>query len=174
MGWPASAGSQIMFSPPLLLLGVVLPPVAGLSTMANQTHESYLRQEATVPGSDRSFGMVMAAAFALLAVVNFWRVGHAWPWTGTLAAVFFVSACLFPTALRPLNRMWFQFGLLLHKVVNPIVMAFVFFGAVLPTGLIMRAVGKDPMRLKCQPDANSYWIERRPPGPAPESLKDQF
>jgi hypothetical protein len=58
--------------------------------------------------------------------------------------------------------------------VNPIVMAFVFFGAVLPTGLIMRAVGKDPMRLKCEPDANSYWIERRPPGPAPESLKDQF
>src|SRR5215467_8534074 len=42
----------------------------GLSTMANQTHESYLRQEATVPGSDRSFGMVMAAAFALLALIN--------------------------------------------------------------------------------------------------------
>jgi large-conductance mechanosensitive channel len=81
---------------------------------------------------------------------------------------------LFPTALKPLNRMWFQFGLLLHKVVNPIVMAFVFFGAVLPTGFVMRSLGKDPMRLKYQPDANSYWIERRPPGPAPESLKDQF
>ena len=65
-------------------------------------------------------------------------------------------------------------GLLLHKVVNPIVMAFVFFGAVLPTGFIMRSLGKDPLRLKYQPDANSYWIERRPPGPAPESLKDQF
>ena len=142
--------------------------------MANQTHESYLRQEATVPGSDRSFGMVMAAAFALLALINFWRVGHAWPWTGALAAVFFVFACLLPIALRPLNRMWFQLGLLLHKVVNPIVMAFVFFGAVLPTGFIMRALGKDPMRLTYQPDANSYWIERRPPGPAPESLKDQF
>ena len=142
--------------------------------MANQTHESYLRQEATVPGSDRSFGMVMAAAFALLALINFWRVGHAWPWTGALAAVFFVFACLFPTALRPLNRMWFQLGLLLHKVVNPIVMALVFFGTVLPTGLIMRALGKDPLRLKWQGDANSYWIERRPPGPAPESLKDQF
>jgi hypothetical protein len=142
--------------------------------MTNQTHESYLRQESTVPGSDRSFGLVMAAAFALLALINFWRVGHTWPWTGSLAVVFFVFACFFPAALRPLNWVWFQIGLLLHKVVNPIVMAFVFFGAVVPTGLIMRATGKDPLRLKCQPDTNSYWIERCPPGPAPESLRDQF
>jgi Saxitoxin biosynthesis operon protein SxtJ len=142
--------------------------------MANQTHESYLREEATVPGSDRSFGMVMGAALALLALINYWRVGHTWPWTGALAVLFLVFACLYPAALKPLNRMWFQFGLLLHKVVNPIVMAFVFFGAVLPTGFIMRSLGKDPLRLKYQPDANSYWIERRPPGPAPESLKDQF
>jgi hypothetical protein len=53
-------------------------------------------------------------------------------------------------------------------------MAFVFFGAVLPTGLIMRALGKDPLRLKRRPDANSYWIERHPPGPAHKSMKDQF
>jgi hypothetical protein len=53
-------------------------------------------------------------------------------------------------------------------------MALVFFGTVLPTGLIMRALGKDPLRLKRQSHANSYWIERRPPGPAPESMKDQF
>jgi hypothetical protein len=143
--------------------------------MANQTHESYSRQEAAVPGSDRSFGIVMAAVFALLALINFWRVGHAWPWTGTLAAVFFVFACLFPAALRPLNWMWFQFGLLLHKnVVNPIVMALVFFGTVLPTGLIMRVLGKDPLQLKWESDAHTYWIERRPRGPAPESMKDQF
>jgi len=142
--------------------------------MANQTHESYSRQDATVPGSDRSFGFVMAAAFALLALINFLRIGHRWPWTGALAAAFFVFACLYPAALRPLNWIWFQFGLLLHKVVNPIVMALLFFGTVLPTGLIMRALGKDPMRLKWQPDAKSYWVERRPRGPAPESMKDQF
>jgi hypothetical protein len=53
-------------------------------------------------------------------------------------------------------------------------MAFVFFGTVLPTGLIMRTLGKDPLRIKWQPDNNSYWIERHFPGPAPESMKDQF
>ncbi len=142
--------------------------------MANQTHESYSRHEADVPGSDRSFGMVMAAAFALLTLINAWHVGRAWPWTGALATLFFVFAYFRPAALRPFNSIWFKFGLLLHKAVNPIVMAVVFFGTVLPTGLIMRAMGKDLLRLKRQPDATSYWIERQPPGPAPESMKDQF
>ena len=34
-------------------------------------------------------------------------------------------------------------------------MALVFFGTVLPTGLIMRALGKDPLRLKRRPKANA-------------------
>ncbi len=142
--------------------------------MKSQTHESYSRHEADAPGSDRSFGMVMAAAFALLTLINLWHVGRAWPWTGALAASLFIFACLRPAALRPLNWIWFKLGLLLHKVMNPIAMALVFFGTVLPTGLVMRALGKDPLRLKWQPNANSYWIERRPPGPASESMKDQF
>lgn len=142
--------------------------------MASQTHESYSSEEAAVPGSDRSFGMVMATAFALLTLINMWHLGRAWPWTGALATVFFVLSWLCPSALRPLNWIWFKFGLLLHKVVNPIVMALVFFGTVFPTGIIMRALSKDPLRLKWNPDASSYWIERRPPGPAPESMKDQF
>jgi len=50
----------------------------------------------------------------------------------------------------------------------------VFFGTVLPTGLIMRLMGKDLLRLKREPEADSYWIRRRPPGPAPETMKDQF
>jgi hypothetical protein len=87
---------------------------------------------------------------------------------------FLAATLLYLAALKPLNRLWLKFGLLLHKVVNPIVMGFVFFGAVLPTGLIMRALGKDLLRRKWQPDANSYWIERRPPGPAPASMRDQF
>ena len=142
--------------------------------MTNRTHESFSRNETEVAGSDRSFGFVMAAAFSFLALLNGWHGGRLWPWTGGLASLFLVAALLFPAVLNPLNRLWLKFGLLLHKVVNPIMMAFVFFGAVLPTGLVMRALGMDPLRLKRQSDANSYWIERHPPGPAPESMKDQF
>ena len=142
--------------------------------MQQSTHESLSRDETVIGSSDRSFGIVMTAAFAVMSLLNWWHDGHSWRWTGGIAVLFLAATLLYPAALKPLNRLWLKFGLLLHKVVNPIMMAFVFFGAVLPTGLVMRALGKDPLRLKRQPDANSYWIERRPPGPAPESMKDQF
>jgi hypothetical protein len=142
--------------------------------MQQSTHESISRDETVIGGSDRSFGMVVTAAFAVMSLLNWWHGGHSWRWTGGIAVLSLALTLLYPTALKPLNRLWLKFGLLLHKVVNPIMMAFLFFGTVLPTGLVMRALGKDPLRLKREPDANSYWIPRRPPGPAPDSMKDQF
>jgi len=140
----------------------------------NQTHEANWDRETAVPGSDRSFGLTMGVCFTLLTLINVWHAGHIWPWIGALAAFFLVFALIRPAALRPLNWLWFRFGLLLHRVMNPIVMGVVFFGAVLPTGLVVRLLGKDLLRLRGQTGANSYWIERRPPGPAPQSMKDQF
>jgi hypothetical protein len=138
------------------------------------THESFSREEEIVAGSDRSFGFVMAGAFGLLSALNAWHAGRIWPWMAALAVAFLVAALLRPAVLGPLNRIWLKFGLLLHKIVNPVVMALLFYGTVLPTGLIARAMGKDLLRLQREPDAESYWIVRTPPGPVPESMKDQF
>jgi hypothetical protein len=142
--------------------------------MTKTFHESYSRDETVIGGSDRSFGIVMAAAFAFISLLNRWRDSEFWLSTGGIAVLFLTAALFRPVVLKPFNRLWLKLGLLLHKVLNPIVMALVFYGTVLPTGLIMRAVGKDPLRLKRQPNVNSYWIERRPPGPTPKSMKDQF
>jgi hypothetical protein len=142
--------------------------------MSQSTHENFARDEIVVAGSDRSFGIVMAAAFAVLSLISLWYGGRIWPWTGGLAALFLAAALFYPAALNPLNRAWHRFGLLLHRVVTPVVMGLLFFGAVLPTGLVMRALGRDLLRLKRQPDADSYWIVRSPPGPAPETMKDPF
>ena len=142
--------------------------------MKQSTHEVFSRDEKVVAGSDRSFGLVMAAAFAVVTLLNAWHAGRLWPWTGGLAALFLAAGLLRPSLLHPLNLIWLRFGLLLHRVVNPIVMALVFYGTVLPTGLVMRMLGKDLLRLKRQPDADSYWIVRQPPGPSPETMKDQF
>jgi hypothetical protein len=83
-------------------------------------------------------------------------------------------AWLSPAALAPLNRVWTRFGLLLHRIVSPVVLGVMFFVVVTPMGLIMRALGKDPLRLRFDRDARSYWIDRRPPGPAPDTLNNQF
>ena len=144
------------------------------STTGQSTHESFSREEKIVTGSDRSFGLVMAAALAAVSLLNAWHLGRIWPWSGTLAALFLVAALVRPALLHPLNVVWLKFGLLLSKIVNPIVMALLFFGTVMPTGIIMRLTGKDLLRLKRQPGIDSYWIVRSPPGPAPETMRDQF
>lgn len=142
--------------------------------MTQSTHESFSRDEAVIAGSDRSFGIVMAVCFAVLTLLNAWHGGRVWPWTGGLAVLFLATALLYPAALNSLNRIWLKLGLLMHKIVNPVVMGLLFYGTILPTGLVMRAMGKDLLRLKRKSDAGSYWIVRRPPGPAPETMKDQF
>jgi hypothetical protein len=140
----------------------------------HSTHESLTRGEDAAPGSERSFAIAMTVAFALLAAISWRHERHVWAWFGGIAVIFFIAGWLWPMALRPVNRIWFKFGLLLHEVINPIVMALIFYVVVWPTGLVMRAMGKDPLRLELEPERDSYWIMRRPPGPAPESMKDQF
>lgn len=142
--------------------------------MEHSTHEVFSRDDETVVGSDRLFGLVMAAVLAAMTALNGWHSGRFWPWTGVLAALLLGAALLRPSVLHPLNLIWLKFGLLLHRVVNPVVMALIFYGTVLPTGIFMRMMGKDILRLKQQPDADSYWIVRQPPGPSPETMKDQF
>ena len=93
---------------------------------------------------------------------------------GVSAVVFLVIAYTYPQVLGPLNRLWLKFGLLLYKVMNPLVLGLLFFVTITPIGLVMRAFGKDFLRLRMDRGAKSYWIEREPPGPPPQSMKNQF
>jgi hypothetical protein len=141
--------------------------------MTQATHETFVREEGSAPGSDRTFGLVMAGALALVASINGWHHGRLWPWEGALAALFLLAALLKPALLHPLNRLWMKLGLLLHKIVNPIVMGLLFYGTIWPTGAIMRMRGRDLLRLRREPASDTYWIAR-PPGPLPETMRDQF
>jgi hypothetical protein len=142
--------------------------------MTREMHESFVREEAATPPSERSFGILIGAVLGLLALLNWWHAGHAWIWLVAVAALFLIAAYVLPAVLKPLNRAWFKLGLLMHAVVSPIVMGALFYGAVWPTGLVMRALGRDLLRLNRAPEAETYWIHRRPPGPSAESMKDQF
>lgn len=123
-------------------------------------------------GSERSFGLVFAVVFG---VIGLWPLIGGHPvriWSLAIAAVFLVLAFARPAVLRPLNLLWFRFGLLLGRIVSPIVMALIFYVAVVPTGLIMKLLGKDILRLRFDPDAGTYWIAREN-GPE-TSMKNQF
>lgn len=137
-------------------------------------HEDLTREEEVEGSSNRSFGLVFTGFFAIVAAISAWRHGWMWPYAGGLAAAFLIASFVAADLLAPLNRAWMKFGLLLGKIVVPVVLGLLFFLSVVPIGLIMRARGKDLLRLKRDPQARSYWIERTPPGPQPETMRKQF
>jgi hypothetical protein len=125
--------------------------------------------------SDRSFGLTFVVVFAIIAAWQAWagRVGIASAF-GALGLIILVVALARPALLHRLNRAWMLFGALLHKVVNPIVLGGIYFLVFTPFGLAMRLAGRDALRRKLDRQAKSYWINRDPPGPPPDSLPNQF
>jgi hypothetical protein len=126
------------------------------------------------PGSDRVFGGFFAVLLGGAGAYALWH-GHAVGWLlAGLAAVLALLAAFAPGTLHGANRAWFAFGMLLARIVNPIVLGALFFLGVTPLALLMRVLGKRPLRLAFEPAARTYWIEREPRGPAPASMREQF
>ena len=108
------------------------------------THEDFSRKEDIKPSSDRSFGLVIAIVFLL---ITFWPLIRAEPvrwWALAVAAVFAALALLWTAALAPLNKCWTKLGVLLYRIVSPIVLGLLFYVIVTPVALLMRVLGKDP------------------------------
>ena len=137
-------------------------------------HEDLAREQLVEGSSDRAFGLVIAGVLLLVGAGPL-RHGHAprW-WASALAGVFALVALAKPVLLSRLNRLWIKLGLLLGKVVSPIALGILFYGVVTPLAVVIRLTGKDPLRLKLDPAAESYWIVRKPPGPPPDSMTNQF
>jgi hypothetical protein len=127
--------------------------------------------------SDRNFGFTVGG---ILALIEGWRFysNNSVDLFGTIllgiSIPLIVFALIYPSVLAPLNRAWMKLGLLMYKIVNPIIMFLIYLITIIPIGLILKLMGKDPLRLKLDKDRPSYWIKREPTGPTPESMKNQF
>ncbi len=123
------------------------------------------------PGSNRNFGVVFAIVFALIGVYPaLFGGGFRW-WSLAVALVFVIVTIVRPSLLAKPNYWWFRFGMLLGAVVAPIVMGLVYITTVVPTGLIMRMLGKDLLHVKPHEQDESYWVKRDQP---PQPMKNQF
>jgi saxitoxin biosynthesis operon SxtJ-like protein len=145
-----------------------------MKTRASDTHERVVADEEVAGSSDRAFGLVFSLLSACLAMGPLVRGRPVRGWALVVAALFLLAALVRPAALAPLNRIWLKAGLLLHACVSPVIMALIFYTTVTPLGLLRRLLGHDPLRLRLDPDAVTYWIERDPPGPTPERMRRQF
>ena len=124
--------------------------------------------------SNRSFGMLFVAVFALVGSYVWWRGGSLHPWWFGLSASTLLVTLVAPGLLAPLNRAWMRLASILNAIVSPIVLGIMFFGVFAPIGIVMRLAGRDAMRRRLDPRARTYWQERDPPGPDPSGLPNQF
>jgi hypothetical protein len=118
--------------------------------------------------------LIFAVVFAAVGLWPLFDAGAPRLWALIAAGLFLLLALVMPAILAPLNRAWLRLADLLQKVISPIVLALLFFSVVMPVGLIMRFLGKDLLRLEPDPEAESYWIQRSPPGPPPATMDKQF
>ena len=126
----------------------------------------------TEKSSEKSFGVVFSIVFLIVSLFPLLINSEGLRiWALVVSIIFFLLAFLAPKVLVLPNKLWFKFGLLIGSIVAPIVMAFVYFVTVLPTGLIMRLLGKDLLKQKLDKNAKSYWVKRDEPM---GSMKNQF
>lgn len=125
-------------------------------------------------GSPRAFGWIMAIAFAVLAAMAWSKGNPVSRWLGLAALLFALAAWWVPAWLAPANRAWMAFGLLLGRIMTPLIMGLIYFGLITPIALLARMRGLDPMKRRFDPAATSYWIKRDPPGPDPASMDRQY
>ena len=121
-------------------------------------------------GSNKSFGIVFFIVFLLIAIYPLINNGDLRIWSLIIAIIFLILGLINSKVLTPLNKLWFKFGLLLGRVISPLIMGIIFFLVVTPIAFIMRIIGKDLLNLKFN-NKKSYWIEKTGPK---SKMKNQF
>ena len=120
--------------------------------------------------SNRSFGIVFFVVFLIVAIYPLINNADLRIWSLVITLTFLILGLINSEFLTPLNKLWFKFGLLLGRLISPIIMGIIFFFVVTPIGLIMKIFGKDVLNLK-KNNAKSYWIKKNSPI---SKMKNQF
>jgi hypothetical protein len=116
-----------------------------------------------------TFGILFFILFLIIGLYPLKSGGTTRIWSLVLSSAFLIITIIRPNLLTFINRLWIQFGILLGKIISPLVMGLVFFFVVTPIGILIRMLKKDVMGLKR--GAPSYWINRDDKA---QSMKKQF
>jgi hypothetical protein len=140
----------------------------------SNTHEDFSREIHGKGPSDRNFGLVFTVAFLFFGL---WPLRHGnpvRPWLLALSGAVLLITLIRPSLLHGPNRVWTKLGILIGKVVNPIVTALLFYLVFTPGAFILRLMGRDLLGLSLNPDAKTYWIQRSVSTTDASTMKNQF
>ena len=145
--------------------------------MSKSTHETFTRPHEEGGPTNKSFGLTVGGILLVIAAIKYYFHTELTLFTSVLAFLglpLFFAGALFPKILTPFNKAWMALGFILGKIVSPIVMLMVYCVAFVPTSLILRLRGYDPLKKNAKNTQKSHWIERDPAGPNPEEIINQF
>jgi large-conductance mechanosensitive channel len=140
-------------------------------------HENYGDEEPIKAGSDRAFGCTVGSICVVIGAAKAAAAGALPPMMCLLfavGAVLLLLGIFAPSRLSMLNKIWLKLGAVIAKVVNPIVLALLFFFVVAPMAFLMRMAGKRPLRLAPDHAASSYWLYRDTPQGNASGMRRQF
>ena len=120
--------------------------------------------------SNRNFGIVFSIVFLIIALWPFLKGEDLRIWAFIIFLIFLILGLVNAKILTPFNKIWMKFGEILGSVISPLVMGVIFFGIVTPTGLLMKLIGKDILKLKRHKN-NTYWIKK---DNSNNNMKNQF
>ena len=120
--------------------------------------------------SNRSFGIVFFIVFLLIALHPLLNGENLKIWSLIIALIFLILGSVNSKFLTPLNKIWFKFGIILGKIVSPLIMAIIFFFVVTPIAILMKLLKKDLLNLRYNKN-ESYWVEKAEPK---SKMKNQF
>ena len=121
--------------------------------------------------SIRSFGIVFFFAFLIIALYPLLNNHGVRVWSLIVGFIFLFLGIVKSSLLKPLNLIWFKFGLLLGQFIAPIVMGIVYFMVVFPTFLLLKIFKRNYLNIKYDSNSSSYWININNKS---NSMNDQF
>lgn len=124
--------------------------------------------------SDRTFGIVFCIVFLIIGLWPILNQMDPHIWALAISITLLAISVFQPKLLGAFNILWYKFGLLLHKIMNPLLLGLIFFSTFVPIGLLMRLLGKRPLPICFSKSKDSYWIERKQSELNPETMKRQF
>jgi len=116
----------------------------------------------------REFGLVTGGIVAVLFGLFFpwvlerpmalWPLQPLWPWVifGVLGGLGLIA----PMALNPIYKIWMRFGLMMSKIMTPLIMGIIFYIVITPVGLFRKLFAKDSLA-RTFDDTDSYRVESK-------------
>lgn len=142
-----------------------------MAKLKNNSHENYDRAEKIKISSEKNFGLTLGIIFSAIGLLPMFAGHSVRIWALALSIAFIGPALLKPELLKWPNLYWAKLGLLLNKIVSPVILFILFFFVFFPIGLLLKIFKKDVLSLKIDKTKKSYWIKSET---TPTNMVDQF